>query len=550
MYKNYFFLNRIILEANQVLNGYSITNCFSQDKDKIVFELKNKSDLKFLEISVNPGMPYITIKNDFHRAKKNTVDFFINYLPADKIQFNISDSDRIIKIKTSNCDFYFTIRGKFTNLFLLNNDRIQSSFKNIIEDSQEQLIKEFHSTNFINEFNILKINIDANEQFEPQIKSKYPFVGKEILNEVKFRFESLQNKNGITSDKNNINILEEIILEIKDENPVVFTDDIQNQQKLAFNNFKSIQFSHKEIFENAFDAINFYLSKGFYIDAKLNAKKKIEKHLLNEFGKVTSKLNNLKARIEKGSKEEEYKKLGNLLLINLNSIKGGKNEVTVEDIYENNLPIKIKLDEKFSPKKNADIYFDKSKNQRISLEKSKQLFMDYKIKFEMLKEIENKFLSEEGLENYRSIMKELKIKEEYSSSNKEELQNKFKRYLLENKYYIFVGKDSKNNDLLTTKFAKQNDFWFHARSVPGSHVVLRIDNTKDAVPKSILKKTASLAAYHSKAKTSGMVPVSYTQKKYVVKKKGIEPGKVALLKEQVLIVKPEIPSDCEYISNE
>jgi predicted ribosome quality control (RQC) complex YloA/Tae2 family protein len=62
-----------------------------------------------------------------------------------------------------------------------------------------------------------------------------------------------------------------------------------------------------------------------------------------------------------------------------------------------------------------------------------------------------------------------------------------------------------------------------------------------------LKAAASLAAYHSKAKTSGMAPVSYTQKKYVTKKKGMDPGKVALLKEAVLIVKPEIPEGCEYV---
>ena len=388
------------------------------------------------------------------------------------------------------------------------------------------------------------------EEFESQIKRKYPFVGKELLNEIKFRADFLNDENKITSQVKLKKILKELISEIKNEKPAVFIDEFQNKQKLGFNNFKSIPSTKKEVFESAIDALNFYLSKEFYFDAKLNAKKKIEKHLSSELGKVTSKLNNLKARIEKGSKEEEYKKLGNLILINLNSIKNGINEAAIEDIYENNTPIRIKLDEKYSPKKNADIYFDKAKNQRISLEKSKQLFNDYKIKFDKLKEIENKFFSNDDLENYKIIMKELKIKDQAASSPKEELQSKFKRYFLENKYYVFVGKDSQNNDLLTTKFAKQNDFWFHARSVPGSHVVLRVDNSKEAVPKSVLKKTASLAAYHSKAKTSGMVPVSFTQKKYVIKKKGMEPGKVALLREEVLIVRPEIPKDCEYISNE
>jgi len=63
-----------------------------------------------------------------------------------------------------------------------------------------------------------------------------------------------------------------------------------------------------------------------------------------------------------------------------------------------------------------------------------------------------------------------------------------------------------------------------------------------------LKKTASIAAFHSKAKTAGLAPVSYSFKKYVVKKKGMEAGKVALMKEEVLLVHPEIPKNCEYQS--
>ncbi len=115
---------------------------------------------------------------------------------------------------------------------------------------------------------------------------------------------------------------------------------------------------------------------------------------------------------------------------------------------------------------------------------------------------------------------------------------------------MFVGKDSKNNDLLTTKFAKQNDFWFHARAASGSHAVLRVENTKEAIPKNILKKAASVAAFYSKSKTSKLAPVSYTFKKYVVKKKDLNPGQVILLKEDVLLVTPEIPAGCEMVENE
>ena len=146
-------------------------------------------------------------------------------------------------------------------------------------------------------------------------------------------------------------------------------------------------------------------------------------------------------------------------------------------------------------------------------------------------------------------MKKLNIKIQQDSETKENLDSKFKQYLIENKYRVFVGKDSKNNDLLTTRFAKQNDYWFHARGSSGSHVVLKVDNLKEPIQKNILKKAAALAAYHSKAKTAGIVPVAYTLKKFVVKKKGDPVGTVHLLREDVLLVKPEIPNGCEYIKD-
>ena len=134
--------------------------------------------------------------------------------------------------------------------------------------------------------------------------------------------------------------------------------------------------------------------------------------------------------------------------------------------------------------------------------------------------------------------------------NEDDLKIKFKHYKIDNKYHVYVGKDSKNNDLLTTRFAKQNDYWFHARSVSGSHVVLRVQNTKEPIPKSVLKKTAALAAFHSKAKTAGVVPVSFTLKKYVVKRKNMPAGTVHLLREDSLLVKPEIPKGCEFVADE
>ena len=152
--------------------------------------------------------------------------------------------------------------------------------------------------------------------------------------------------------------------------------------------------------------------------------------------------------------------------------------VEVQDIYSENNLISIKLDSTISPQKNIDKYFDKAKNDKIKFDKSKGLYQDLTRQFINLKSIEDKFLSDSSKENYESIMKELKIKESENVNPKDQIKDKFKHYMIEEKFHVYVGRDSKNNDLLTLQFAKQNDYWFHARSVPGSHVVLRVENTK------------------------------------------------------------------------
>jgi predicted ribosome quality control (RQC) complex YloA/Tae2 family protein len=78
---------------------------------------------------------------------------------------------------------------------------------------------------------------------------------------------------------------------------------------------------------------------------------------------------------------------------------------------------------------------------------------------------------------------------------------------------------------------------------------LRVDNPKEGVPKNILGAAAAIAAFYSKAKTAKLAPVSYTLRKYVRKKKGMEPGKVLISKEKVLLVKPELPKNCESITD-
>lgn len=115
-------------------------------------------------------------------------------------------------------------------------------------------------------------------------------------------------------------------------------------------------------------------------------------------------------------------------------------------------------------------------------------------------------------------------------------------YTISGGWTVLAGKTDADNDYLSLKMAKPNDYWFHVRGMPGSHVVLR--GKKGEEPgKSVLKEAAAIAAYHSKAKNGGVTPVSCTQAKYVTKPGGAKPGTVNIRKESVFKVRPGIPDD-------
>ncbi len=538
MFRSYYYLNRYSLELRQQLINKNILAAFSQDKEKLIIQLSNEPNL-YLEMSVNPSEPFINLRDRFSRAKKNTMDFFPQLIGAVITDVLIASDDRIILISTNKGKLYFAIRGQFTNVFYFYN-KVLESFKREDGENLTRFNNEFIEKNYLDHFNLIDKNLVAGKPIE-EIRKLFPFVGREIENEVKLRSDI---------EKNNAESFIEVLKIIKDEKPVIYNDELSGAQHIGFDKLKIFSGLKKETFDNLIPAFNIFLSKKYFLEEKLSKHKKIRASLEKELKRITNKLSNLQMVIDKGSHADELNKTANLLLINLNLIKPGMSKVDIVDIYESGNMITVKLDQKLTPNQNAKKYFDKARDVRINFEKSLKLKIESQKYFEKLKGVELKFNISQTVIDLDLIMDELKIKNVKSETPKDDIGSKFKHYLIEKKYHVYVGKDSTNNDLLTTKFAKQNDFWFHARSVSGSHVILRVENVKEAVPKSILKKVASLAAYHSKSKTFGLASVSYTLKKYVSKRKGMPVGQVSLTKEDVLLVKPEIPSDCEFLVSE
>ena len=109
-------------------------------------------------------------------------------------------------------------------------------------------------------------------------------------------------------------------------------------------------------------------------------------------------------------------------------------------------------------------------------------------------------------------------------------------------WLVLAGKTEMDNDLLSLKTAKPVDYWFHVRGMSGSHVILRAKPGEEP-DRETLKRAASIAAFHSKARSGGVVAVSFTRARYVTKAHGAKPGSVRIRKESVLKVRPTLPVD-------
>jgi len=113
-------------------------------------------------------------------------------------------------------------------------------------------------------------------------------------------------------------------------------------------------------------------------------------------------------------------------------------------------------------------------------------------------------------------------------------------YLLAEGWTALVGRTDADNDALSLKVARPDDWWFHVRGMPGSHVVLQGPPGAEA-GRDLLKQAAAIAAWHSKAREGGLVAVSGTRARYVTKPRGAKPGTVQIRKEELFKVRPAVP---------
>ena len=129
-------------------------------------------------------------------------------------------------------------------------------------------------------------------------------------------------------------------------------------------------------------------------------------------------------------------------------------------------------------------------------------------------------------------------------SKKVKITSKPFHYVSSDGFHIYVGKNNFQNDELTFKFANGNDWWFHAKQIPGSHVVLKTEGAE--VPDRTFEEAARLAAYYSKGREQDKVEIDYVQKKHVKKPAGAKPGFVVYYTNYSMAIDSDISDLSEF----
>ena len=236
---------------------------------------------------------------------------------------------------------------------------------------------------------------------------------------------------------------------------------------------------------------------------------------------------------------------GELLKANLHAVARGAPFVDLPNYYDEELkPLRVRLNPALSPAANAAKYFKDYKKTYTAEETLTRLIAQDETELSYLESVLDALSRADSIADLNEIREELLagayLRRQEKNAKRAPVTSKPLSYTSSEGFRILVGRNNRQNDVLTLQTAAKNDLWFHTKNIPGSHVIVVCDG-KTPGEQTILE-AAALAAYHSKARLSSQVPVDYTPVKFVKKPSGAKPGMVIYTTNQTAFVTPsELP---------
>jgi predicted ribosome quality control (RQC) complex YloA/Tae2 family protein len=516
VHNNYFFLTQLSKGLEIRLGNSTLVSSFSQNKEELILEFNDGVKSFFIKASLTSEFCCLSFPESFNRARKNSIDLFNDALMKKVNGIHQFENERCFSIELEEDLFLlFKMHGNRSNIILFKNRIVKEIFRHHLD------------TDFQINFSELNRKIDwSKEEFIKQItnlQQTYFTFGKPV-------WEYLDQKDFQSVDNDQKwRLLQETIQHL--EKPRYYFLEKENKLVFSLLPFGKI----KEQFDDPTKAINDFFqqctqSLAFYFEksAALRPLREQEKNAISYISKNQAKLAEL-------LNDQHYRAWGDLIMANLHRIKTGEEKVMIENFYDDNRYVEIKLKRDLSPQKNAEVFYRKGKNQLIEIQKLREAILRKENELEKTRGLIAEIESSTGLKQLRTTSTDPKkiIKKKEGEEILPFHEFEFKGYK------IWVGRNAESNDKLTLKYSHKDDLWLHAKDVAGSHVLIKHQSGKK-IPKDVIERAAELAAYNSKRKTDSLCPVSVTSKKFVRKRKGDPAGAVVVDREDVIMVEPKL----------
>ena len=557
----------IVSELNKSIINGKINKVFEPNKNEVLLGIYSCGVNYILDLVINPNSLRVNLSTHTKQNPFNAYGFCMllrKHLIGSKIvNIYTAGLERIIFIELEcynelndliHKKLIIELMGKHSNIILVNqNNRIIDSLRHLDIDSKscrnilpayEYEMPPCDKIDFLNVKN-------SSEFYEILHSSKE----KNLSNAICTNFNGIS-KLFIQRTIQNLQI-DNSITKANTDRIFLYLSTILNN--LGSQNINCIPFKNDYVLglENSEKSlpINTFIDDFYYSKENdlifLEYRKNLSKLVLLTLKKVNQKLININKKLKECENMDTYKLYGELLTSNLYNLgKDNIESVSIPNYYDNYNLLTIPLDKRFSPSDNAKNYFKKYRKLKNALEIVGIQKFEAKQELDYLESIIYELDTAKTISDINEIYNEISESNLFEAVKRKDKQKisknvSTKKYIhvgtpisttLDN-FQIYIGKNNKQNDYLTTKFARKNDLWFHTKDIHGSHVILKIENEFPSMQ--TIEKCAKIAAFYSKGQNSSNVPVDYTFIKYVKKPHGAKPGMVIYTHQKTLYVNPQ-----------
>ena len=557
---------------DKILLG-KIEKIYQPESDELVFHIHSKSGNYKLYASTGSSHSRIHFVKQNFSNPQTPMSFCMllrKHLQGGRItQIEQKLSERIIEIYLETLNemgfsvtkkIVFEIMGKHSNIIIVDvsSNKIIDSIKRISVDvnrvrqilpGKEYEYPPIQDKIFFKEINKQHISVILQNEDNNSILPDN--LGKILLNNIGGISPSISNMLAYIcenlSKDDYVNAIADKMQEINDKlsngsfSPIVYLNQENTPQEfhivpLVFEDvMKKIEFS------SISEAIEYYFSNKNASNRVKQKSTDLDRAVKNCLDKMYLKKQRLSEDLLEAQNSEDYRLFGEILTANLHKVPTGAKNVELINYYDGST-ITIPLDIRFSPSKNAQIYFKKYgksktaiKEKQIQLEETNSdiYYLETIISF-----IENATTVEETEELRNELVEGGYLRKRKNNFLIKKTTLQPHEFISSDGFRILVGRNNKQNDVLTFKMAKSKDTWFHTKDIPGSHVILF--NNGNQITETAIFEAAGLAAYYSKGKDSENVPVDYAQVRHVKKPTGAKPGMVIFTNNKTVYITPKL----------